>query len=181
MNGMAHVLSAPAAGTAADRLAGLFDRHHSRLYRLARRLAPSAEDAEDLVQETFLRATRAAVPPGPTDEEAWLVRVLVNIRRDQWRRAALRARYVRTAVLPSAADGAEGAVVARATVWRALDALTPRRRAVLVMHDLEDLPIREIASVLGIAGATARWHLSKGRKQLARVLGVRSGGVDEDR
>ena len=68
-----------------DRVAALFDAHHERLYRLARRLTPSVDDALDLVQETFLRAARSprAVPFGSSPEEAWLVRVLINICRDQ--------------------------------------------------------------------------------------------------
>ena len=75
-----------------DRLGSLFDIHYDRLYRLARRLSPSADDALDLVQDTFLKAARFAksIPLGVTDEEAWLVRVLINIRRDQWRRKFVR-------------------------------------------------------------------------------------------
>ena len=51
---------------AAARLGALFDAHHQRLFRLARRLSRSADDARDLVQETFLRAARrpASVPAG---------------------------------------------------------------------------------------------------------------------
>src|SRR5881628_389795 len=81
----------PGAGavstTPSDRLAALFAAHVERLYRLARRLVPSADDALDLVQETFLKAARSSesIPSGSNDAEAWLVRVLVNIRRDQWR------------------------------------------------------------------------------------------------
>ncbi len=79
---------------ARDRLAALFDAHHQRLYRLARRLVPTTDDALDLVQETFLRAARTptSIPAGIGDEQAWLVRVLVNIRRDQWRKARVRNR-----------------------------------------------------------------------------------------
>src|ERR1051325_7275851 len=90
---MAGVLPAALTPTAAERLAALFDAHHARLYRLARRLVPTADDALDLVQETFLRAARhsSAIPAGSVDEEAWLVRVLVNIRRDQWRKRRVRA------------------------------------------------------------------------------------------
>src|SRR5882724_11511453 len=82
------------ADDSAGRLAALFDAHQDRLYRLARRLVSTRDDARDLVQETFLRAAAAprSVPAGHAGEEAWLVRVLVNIRRDQWRRAAVRQR-----------------------------------------------------------------------------------------
>jgi DNA-directed RNA polymerase specialized sigma24 family protein len=56
MNGqsLARALSLELAIAPSDRLASLFDIHHERLYRLARRLAPSKDDALDLVQETFL-------------------------------------------------------------------------------------------------------------------------------
>src|SRR4249919_494531 len=131
MNGQPMVTALPVAlpGDHVERLGALFDAHHDRLYRLARRLAPSADDALDLVQETFLKVARSAkaVPAGAADEEAWLVRVLINIRRDQWRKAAIRTRLDRQVGRPSDIDnGPETAVIARATVWRALDALAPR-------------------------------------------------------
>ena len=80
------------AVSACERLGALFDSHERRLYRLARRLASNADDARDLVQETFLRAAKSptAVPTGFNDEEAWLVRVLVNICHYHWRKAAVR-------------------------------------------------------------------------------------------
>jgi RNA polymerase sigma factor (sigma-70 family) len=164
-----------------DRVAALFDAHHERLYRLARRLSSSADDALDLVQETFLRAARApkSVPVGAAGEEAWLVRVLINLRHDQWRKAAVQKRHdaPRASVEPDHGS----AVIARATVWRALDRLSPRRRAVIVMHELEGLPIASIASQLGISTITVRWHLSAGRRDLTRVLTPRHGESHEDR
>src|SRR5512144_2452219 len=78
------------------RLAGLFDAHYDRLYRLARRLVSEKDEAGDLVQETFLRAARApeSVPFGiASHEEAWLVRVLINVRRDEWRKKEIRSRH----------------------------------------------------------------------------------------
>jgi RNA polymerase sigma-70 factor (ECF subfamily) len=72
-------------------------------------------------------------------------------------------------------------LIARATVWRALDVLTPRRRAVIVMHELEGLSVPTIASTLGITAVTVRWHLSRGRHELARVLNPQIGGTDEAR
>src|SRR5437867_4123689 len=96
MPGQAMAIAAPATAgrDEAMRLGDLFDAHHDRLYRLARRLSQSAEDARDLVQETFLRAARSpgSVPDGMPNEEAWLVRVLINLCRDRWRMRATRAR-----------------------------------------------------------------------------------------
>jgi RNA polymerase sigma-70 factor (ECF subfamily) len=162
----------------ADRLSVLFDTHYDRLYRLARRLAPTAEDALDLVQETFLKAARApqSIPVGLPGEEAWLVRVLINIQRDQWRKAAVRQRHQQTIGHSSGVDsGQEAALIARATIWRALDRLRPRRRTILVMYELEGLAIPAIASLLGISAITVRWHLSTGRRDLARALKLQVG------
>jgi RNA polymerase sigma-70 factor (ECF subfamily) len=185
MNGMPMASAMPLALPAdrAERLSALFDVHHERLYRLARRLSPGRDDALDLVQETFLRAARApgTVPAGHADEEAWLVRVLINIRRDQWRKAAVRTRHA-SQIPPAAEAGSdpEAALIARATVWGALDHLTPRRRAVIVMHELEGLSIAAIASSLAITAVTARWHLAMGRRDLARILRPQMGDTNAE-
>ena len=181
---MARVLPVALPANPADRLSALFDLHHERLYRLARRLAPNAEDALDLVQETFLKAARspAAVPVGSKSEEAWLVRVLINIRRDQWRKTAVRKRHDSEMSRPTSVDPDQEAVLmARTAVWRALDTLTPRRRAVVITHELEGLTVPAIASLLGISAITVRWHLSMGRRDLARALRPRMGETDENR
>jgi RNA polymerase sigma factor (sigma-70 family) len=167
-----------------ERLAAAFDSHHERLFRLARRLTSNRDDALDLVQETFLRAVRSprAIPVGLIGEEAWLVRVLINVRRDQWRRTAVRNRHdPEMMASPATAGRQEAAVIARATVWRALDAMAPRRRAVIVMHELEGLTPPAIASLLGVSAVTVRWHLSMGRRDLARLITSRKGGSREDR
>jgi RNA polymerase sigma-70 factor (ECF subfamily) len=158
-----------------DRLRTLFETHHARLYRLARRLTATADDAADLVQETFLRAARApaSVPSGPASEEAWLVRVLVNLCRDGWRRRSTRRRldgcHLVEALAPRPSHP-EAALVASATVWRALRQLTPRRRAAIILHDLDGVSVVNIARMLGVSAVTVRWHLSRGRRQLAAVI-----------
>ena len=186
MNGLpvASVLPVALPDSPADRLSVLFDAHYERLYRLARRLAPSADDALDLVQETFLKAARSptAVPFGSTGEEAWLVRVLINIRRDHWRKAAVRERHDGKISRSTSVDCRhEDVLIARATVWSALDTLTPRRRAVVVMHELDGLTISAIASLLDVSAITVRWHLSVGRRDLARALRPQMGETHENR
>lgn len=165
-----------------DRLTGLFEAHRERLHRLALRLSASRDEASDLVQETYLRAARrlGSVPRGASGEEAWLVRVLVNLCRDQWRRAKVRGReepihegHVITR------GGHEEAVVARATVRAALSNLTPRRRAVIVLHELEEKPAAEVARLLGVSQVTVRWHLAAARRQLASLLTSRGDRTEK--
>ena len=164
------------------RLSDLFDAHEERLYRLARRLAPTVDDALDLVQETFLKAARApgAIPHGASNEEAWLVRVLVNVRHDQWRREKVRKRWG-WALRPAAKrdDDPENSFVIHAIVWKALDALPPRRRAVVVMHEIEGFDTASIASILGISTITVRWHIGQARRELARHLKSQLGDAHE--
>ena len=177
MTGQAIAMPAAADGTAEDssrRLGTLFDTHHQRLFRLARRLSGSSEDARDVVQETFLRAARSpgSVPHGTPNEEAWLVRVLINICRDRWRRLAVQRNGALSGELDGPSQGAdpEPALIARALVQQALSQLVPKRRAILVMYELEGKPIPAIARLLGVSAVTVRWHLSIGRREMAKIL-----------
>jgi RNA polymerase sigma-70 factor (ECF subfamily) len=163
------------------RLSALFEAHVDRLYHVARRLVPSADDALDLVQETFLKAARAeAIPHGREDEQAWLVRVLVNIRHDQWRKETVRRKHRSVLEGVAQADDPERAFVIHDMVWTALDALSPRRRAIVVMAEIEGLSIASIASLLGVSPITVRWHLSRGRRELAKTLETFTGDNNED-
>lgn len=150
-------------------LAALFDAHHDRLYRLARRISQDAEEARDLVQETFLRLARSTRPLPEGAAEAWLVRVLVNLCRDRARRLGVRRRLAPERPERTASDP-ESAAVARVTVQSALSRLSPRRRAAIVLHELDELPVRRVAQLMGLSQVTVRWHLSAGRKALAALL-----------
>ncbi len=151
-------------------LGRLFDRCHRRLFALARRMSHDAEESQDLVQDAFLRAARriASVPRADADAEAWLVRVLVNLCKDRNRRLVVRRRHAREATQVTWTPGAESATVARATVRAALATLPPRRRACVVLRELEELSVREVSEVLGLQQVTVRWHLAAARRQLAR-------------
>jgi RNA polymerase sigma-70 factor, ECF subfamily len=170
-----NALAAPGLRTCdpLDRLGRLFEAHHERLFRLALRLLGEREEARDLVQESFLRAARSAgsVPVGERDAEAWLVRVAVNLCRDRFRRRAVRGDVViEVPDLADPASGPEARAVARRTVSTALAKLPPRRRAVVVLHELEELPVADIAQLLGIGRVTVRWHFAAGRRALAQLL-----------
>jgi RNA polymerase sigma-70 factor (ECF subfamily) len=177
MNGQA--IAMPSAvdrrdGDAAARVGALFDAHHRRLLTLARRLCAVPEDARDVVQETFLRAARSpgSIPAGAPNEEAWLVRVMINICRDRWRQSAVRARArVSGGLAPAAPFDPEPHFIARSMIRQALDTLSPRRRAILVLYELEGATIPAIAKLVGVTPVTVRWHLSIGRRQMATALG----------
>jgi RNA polymerase sigma-70 factor (ECF subfamily) len=172
-----------AVGSASEdttaRLGHLFDTHQQRLYRLARRLSGSSDDARDVVQETFLRAARSpgSLPDGEPNQEAWLVRVLINICRDRWRRTAVQRSHawITAGAAELERSDPEPALIARAVVQHALARLPPRRRAILVMYELEGLQIPAIARLLGVTPVTVRWHLSVGRREMAKA--VESGGI----
>jgi RNA polymerase sigma-70 factor (ECF subfamily) len=156
------------------RVGSLYDAHHENLYRLARRLCRNADDARELLQETFLRAARAhrSIPTGTEGERAWLVRVLLNAKRDEWRKTA-RRRQLDPTPLPERQTGsvdAEAPLIARRLVWEALDQISPRRRAILVLYELEGATAAAIAQLLGLRVVTVRWHLMKGRQELAKII-----------
>ncbi len=175
------LLSDPALSTVPfeEWMAELFDRQHARLHRLAARLSGDSEEARDLVQEAFLRAARhpGSVPRDPSRAEAWLVRTLVNLCRDRRRRMRVR----RPASLPEHAvePGAdpEPSLLAAGQVREALAALGARRRAVVVLHDLEERPVAEVARLLGIGAVTVRWHLSRARREMKERLQAVPGGT----
>jgi RNA polymerase sigma-70 factor (ECF subfamily) len=161
--------------TGTDRLAELFDSHQNRLFHLALRLCSDREEARDLVQEAFLRAARQprSVPEGEPGGEAWLVRTLVNLCRDRYRRLAVRSKARGELSREGRGERAhpEEAHVAKATVQAALAHLAPRRRAAIVLHELEGRPVRDVARLLGVTEVTVRWHLLAARRELAKVLG----------
>lgn len=158
---------------ALDRLGRLFDDQHERIYRLARRLSRDPEEARDLLQETFFRAARRwrSLPEDDRAAEAWLVRTTVNLCRDLGRRRYVRNRDHHKIERPApSAPNPELRAVARSCVEAALGELSAKRRAVIVLSELEELPTAEVARLLGMRDATVRWHRSKGLRELRRHL-----------
>ena len=149
----------------------LFDQHHQRIYAMALRLTGSGADAEDVVQETFLRAFRFAGSfRGDCAVGTWLYRIGINAARDLCRRRPRSESPER--LEHTAAAGREGEdPLARGRLERALLALPDGYREVLVMHDVLGLEHPEIAIALDIQEGTSKSQLHKARARLRERLG----------
>jgi RNA polymerase sigma-70 factor (ECF subfamily) len=152
--------------TAAD-----FGAHRTHLIGVAYRLTGSIADAEDAVQEAWLRFAEAR---DVRDTRGWLTTVVSRICLDRLRSAAVRRETYVGSWLPEPLvttgedDDPLASVVKSDDVRMAalvvLDKLTPDQRVAFVLHDAFAVPFGEIAEVLGVSDAAARQHASRARK-----------------
>jgi len=155
-----------------DAFAALVARYQKRAFWVAYHVVGRTEDARDIVQEAFVRLFRSL----PRYDHArsfytWFYRIIMNLAIDQLRRQRHGTTYSLDDMAPHLVDdrSASGEQMAvqreeRALVWKVLEQLDPRFRAVLVLRDLHGLSCREIAPILRVTHATARWRLHKGRQ-----------------
>jgi len=150
---------------------------HAEAYTLAYRLTGNEEDANDVVQDAYLRAYKGLKRfRGDAAFSTWLYRITANCAATQISRRT-RHRHedldsveigdVRPEIDPEAR--AEGAVL-RQRLQQALDELPPRLRSVVVLRDVYDLPHEAIASELGISEAAAKVRLHRARRRLREHL-----------
>jgi RNA polymerase sigma-70 factor (ECF subfamily) len=168
-------MTADAAGAA---LASGFRAHERHLWSLLYRMTGCAADADDLVQETFVRALTAPPQDRSRDLLPWLVRVAMNASRDVLRRRK-REGYVGP-WLPSPIDseafvaGHEASPAARYSelesvsyaFMRALEALSVPQRAVVILRDVLDYSVRETAEAVGMSEANVKTTHHRARTRL---------------
>ncbi|HXB55859.1 MAG TPA: sigma-70 family RNA polymerase sigma factor [Vicinamibacteria bacterium] len=149
--------------------------HLKVLYRTAYRMTRNAHDAEDLVQETYLRAYRSfdRYTPG-TNIRAWLYTILHRVRTDAVRRLARRPEAVElledTLAAPPAQDdlGSE-----REDVAPALARLPESFRVAVLLRDIDEFSYEEIAQILEVPIGTVMSRIHRGRALLRQALGSR--------
>lgn len=150
------------SGTAPTDLGVVFDSHATALYRTILAYTGGRSDiAEDAVGEAFARA--AAHVEEVRDLVPWIYRVAFNVATDELRRDRHRADQPLgdPVQLPPEAVG----------LFDAMRHLPPRERAAMVLFYVNDLPVAEVAARMGVAAATVRVHLMKGRRRLRDLLG----------
>jgi len=141
-----------------------------RLRRFARYLARDADHADDLVQETLIRALRALPQLDPGGNlRAWLFTILQNVLRGEWRRrrrSPVRHDIDADDAPEPAQNGGQFESAALAELAVAIRRLPPRFREVLMLCGVEGFDYEEAASVLGVPVGTIRSRLSRARALL---------------
>jgi RNA polymerase sigma-70 factor, ECF subfamily len=147
--------------------------HLRSLYGTAYRMTRNAHDAEDLVQETFLRAYRAfdGYTPG-TNIRAWLFTILHRARTDAFRKAG---RSLKTVELegegPAVPPPQDALAAGGEDLTRALESLPEVFRSAVMLRDVEDFSYEEIALILDVPIGTVMSRIHRGRAQLRTLLG----------
>lgn len=169
------------AGTAIDSDA-IAARYRERIYHYVLRLVRDRARADDLTQETFLRAhQRLAGLRDPAAVEAWLYRIASNLCYDRFRHArrrpALPLAAADTAAAPSECDEAElrpDQLLEQSEmsecVLRFLMRLPATQRSVILLHDLQGLTAPQVAAQLGISLPNAKVRLHRARVRLKAAL-----------
>ncbi len=161
----------------------LVERSNLNVYRLAYDMTGNRHDAEDLVQEVYIRAYRSL---GNFRREAkwstWLYRITMNICLDHRNSKARRpldysetigeveeSEHPRNPARVTPDREAESSMI-REHIDRALEALPPQERSVFVLRHYHDLPLREIAETLQVAEGTVKSHLFRALQRLRQEL-----------
>jgi RNA polymerase sigma factor (sigma-70 family) len=149
----------------------LYDQEYLSVYRSIRAVVMDSAAAEDLTQETFVRAYRArhrytpTAPPG-----AWLRRIGINLAISHLRRQKL-ARFLpaRLYMAPDRRD--YDRAEARNVVGKAMAVLSPKLRVAVVLHYYDGLTREEIASVLGVPAGTVASRIAKAVAIMRKTIG----------
>jgi RNA polymerase sigma-70 factor (ECF subfamily) len=159
-------------------LAALVSQYAGTLYRVAFSVLRNPADAEDAVQEAFLRVLRHRDTLGEVrDQRVWLIRIVWNIVLDRKRRAKTRPETDDVAelarVLPSGGLTAEqiaSAAQHHAHVLACVEQLPAKERQVIMLSAFEEFTSVEIASVLNITESSVRSRLFRARNLMAGLL-----------
>jgi RNA polymerase sigma-70 factor (ECF subfamily) len=162
----------------------LVEKYRQRVWRLAFQVLHDREEAWDVAQEAFVRAFHSLASfRGQSAFYTWLFRITVNVATDRHRQRGAQARafgpervteedWARSTPDPGRGPEQEATrAEQRERIRRALDALPPKARAIIMLSDVEGLSYREIAEVLNCPIGTVMSRLHNARKRLKGLLG----------
>lgn len=154
----------------------VYDRNINTLFNLARRVAGTTVEAEDIVQDTFIRAyQKIHLFAGRSTLSSWLYRICLNIGLEHLRR--------RKGTFEDLNDSNCGTVepdqkklILRRKLNKAIEKLPKGCRMVFILHDIEGFNHKEIADQLHLAEGTSKSQLFKARAMLRKILSGREAG-----
>jgi RNA polymerase sigma-70 factor (ECF subfamily) len=163
-------------GHAEVRIDALYREQAPRLRRWLDARLRSSEDAHDVVQDAFARLLGSGAREGLRQPEAFLNRIVRNLLIDRSRRIANRVAHVPidAANEPETRATQEDAIQLdqmRIRYRAAVDALPPRTREVFLLHRMEGLGYKDIATQLGISIRTVEWHVGEALVRIGKELG----------
>ena len=154
--------------------------HLKSAYNLAKWLTRSHEDAEDIVQEAFLRAFSAFESFRGEDAKPWLLTIVRNtsmtwLKRNRNAGATIGFEEALEDPIERSPDPEEGLLIScdREQVRQALEQLPLEFRETVVLREMEGLSYREISATIGVPLGTVMSRLSRGRDWLRRILSTR--------
>jgi RNA polymerase sigma-70 factor (ECF subfamily) len=152
--------------------------HHPEIHRYLRRMTARASEADDLSQETFLRAYRAfAALPEDANVRAWLFAIATNLFRNhlrsEKRRSTFQAAVLVAAGTDTARDDPEGQSVYRETrsaIEEVVAGLPLKQRTAFVLRKIHDLDYDVIARTLDCSAESARAHVFQALRKIRQSL-----------
>jgi len=167
----------------------IVQRYHRRIYNICYRFAGSADDAQDLTQEVFIKMYRTlnTYDAGRGGLMTWVTTITRNLLVDHFRKTKQDRVTESLDSAPSEHEDAmplseqiadkkappDARVQSRETgetVHHALQKLSPELREAVILRDLQDMDYREIATVLKVPEGTVKSRINRGRVELARLL-----------
>lgn len=149
-----------------ERLATWFEAEQPALLRFAFFVCGDRAQAEDLVQEMFIRTYRSAAHVDDPSFRAYARTTIVNLSRSAWRRRTPTIAVSGVHIDPDPGD--------RDEVWRALLQLSPRQRACMALRFYDGMSDAEIAAALDMGQGSVRKHTGRAMARLREILGSAS-------
>jgi RNA polymerase sigma-70 factor, ECF subfamily len=150
----------------------IYDQNVPVLFNLARRLADTTAEAEDIVQDTFVRAyQKIHMFAGRSTLSSWLYRICLNVGLEHLRRkkGTFSSDEIQDSSL-AAVEPDQKTLVLRRKLETAIKQLPDGCRTVFILHDIEGFNHKEIAAQLNLAEGTSKSQLFKARAMLRKIL-----------
>ncbi|MBN1579998.1 MAG: RNA polymerase sigma factor [Anaerolineae bacterium] len=159
----------------------LFCEYEQPICSYLARLTGDLARAQELTQETFLRAYRALLRGARWDNpRAWLYRVASRLATDDYRRKKLLQWLPLLSTDPDPLPPVEARVSERQSVQQALDALSPKYRVPLVLYTSQHYSVGEVARILHISASAVKMRLSRAREMFRRVYRLAEQALSQD-